>query len=179
MVVAGEVFDRAKCESDPGADGRSDVLSHPKARRKSRARQGNQSERKVRTPQGGILAEARERQVQAARVKARRRKVPQKTDRPPGNRRARVKRWVKSPPRLPRGRRQGKPGSVQGKIGDRAARPSIAGMSHLRGPFRAQARGAGIRGPAGREAGVERNDRQPAECYVEYIIRLTAPGSDF
>ena len=70
-------------------------------------------------------------------------------------RRARVKRWGKSPPRPPRGGRHEKPLLVQDKIGDWAARPIVSGMSHPPSLARFGARAKAWRAGFGR---LERND---------------------
>ncbi len=80
--------------------------------------------------------------------------------------RARVKRWGKSPPRRPRGRRQGKPNPVQDKIGDWAARPRVPGMSHPP----ARLRRSGGRFPRGSREKWRSLRRRPKDR-----IRLTAP----
>lgn len=72
-------------------------------------------------------------QVRAPCLKAWRRKVLQKLKPPAGDlgfHPARVKRWGKSPPRRKQWRRHEKPHRVQGKIGNWAARPIVAGMPH-------------------------------------------------
>ena len=55
---------------------------------------------------------------------------PGSTRRKVSSLRVRVKRWGKSPPRQRRRWRHEKPRLVQGKIGDWAARPIVAGMPH-------------------------------------------------
>ena len=145
--------------SDPGADGRSDVLSHPTASRKRGAwqrlgRRGKSGHRRA-----GRRARPRG-QARAARVKARRRTVPQRRYRLRGNSWVRVKRWGKSPPRWPRGRRQGKPRPVHGKLGYGAAGPLVAGRPHSCGCGRRETGARGTEEPARRETGVERNDRR-------------------
>lgn len=107
---------------------------------------GNASprERKVRTPQGRIP-----RENGGDGSNSRRRTVSQKTNRPHGNARARVKRRGKSSPLRRQRRRQDKPNPVQGKIGERAARPMLAGMPHRRNGGNAETRFRGMNADAG------------------------------
>ncbi len=107
---------------------------------------GNASprERKVRTPQGRIP-----RENGGDGSNSRRRTVSQKTNRPHGNARVRVKRRGKSSPLRRQRRRQDKPNPVQGKIGERAARPMLAGMPHRRNGGNAETRFRGMNADAG------------------------------
>ena len=112
--------------------GRRSEFFDPKARAKP-APVLESSERKVRTPQGRMPHEL---DRKCGRRASRRgdgqchRKQTARFDSPQGGSlRARVKRWGKSPPRRRRRRRHEKPRSVQGKIGDWAARPIVTGMS--------------------------------------------------
>ena len=124
---------------------------------------GGLPSRKVRTPQGSAPRENGGRQGASPAG----RKVPQKTNRPSALfelRRARVKRWGKSPPRQGRPRRQGKPRAVQDRTGEgRPARPGSPGNS--RTPPR---RGAPLRRD-------ERNDRHPPPAGTESGLQ----GSNF
>jgi hypothetical protein len=75
-------------------------------------------------------------------------------------RRARVKRWGKSPPRRQQCRWQGKPNPVQDKIGDWTARPTVPGMSH---PPRLALRAS----EGGSRKGSERNGGQPGASQAQ------------
>jgi len=121
------------------------------------------------------------RQARAARVKARRRKVSQKTNRPPSLGSVepwwvRVKRWGKSPPRRRQRRRHDKPLPVQGKIGGWAARPIATGMPHPPALAGASARAEG--GHVRREADL-REMTAESRASGRNRIRLTGPKAKF
>ncbi len=108
---------------------RLEQCRRPDGRCRPAARFGR--ERKVRTPQGSVPDNVRD-----FSVKAERRPVQQKANRPRARKQAgvRVKGWGKSPPRWRQRQRHGKPHTEQDQIGRKAIAPLQARLRS--GPLR-------------------------------------------